>query len=340
MSSATKVLKGELTVSALMSRELVTVPLGTPLAKVVTLLTEGHSRHVLVVDSHGALVGVVADRDVLRHVIPGVTDSTWENKSVESVMLTKFATSSPDASPSDLAGVLVDGSIQCLPILEGNKLVGVMTSGDLLMSWNRLRPALQQAGVDHLTGLANRATFDRRLTEELDRSRRQNASLAVILCDVDHFKEINETCGHPTGDAVLRLVADCLSRHLRVYDVLARFGGDEFAAICSCCGPSEIESPIDRVQNAVHSMVVPLDGGRRGISLSIGAAIARPTLSNVTIDRLVRAADQCLYDAKQGGRDRVRIAELSDSETEHKRNVIANHPMDSDLLLDSLLHGV
>ena len=312
MSKGTKILKGKLTVSELMSRELVTVPLGTPLIKVAMLLTECHSRHVLVTDANGSLVGVVSDRDVLRHLVPGQEDASnaWEGKSVESVMVTKFVSTSPDANPNDLAAVLVDGAIQCLPILEGGKLVGVMTSGDLLLSWNRMRPVLQQAGVDHLTGLASRATFDRRMAEELERARRQNSSLSLVLCDVDHFKKINDTCGHLTGDAILRLVADCLVRHLRSYDVLARFGGDEFAAICSGCGPAEIEVPIRRVQDAVRSMSVPIENARQGLTLSIGASILRSGIGNVTPAQLIRSADECLYEVKNSGRDSARFVQF------------------------------
>ena len=320
MSNETKILKGKLTVSELMSRDLVTVPLGTPLRKVATLLTAGHSRHVLVTDAAGSLVGVVSDRDVLRHLVPGDLDSTnrWEAKSVESIMVTKFVASHPEANPVDLAAALVNGAVQCLPILEGGKLVGVMTSGDLLLSWNRLRPVLQQAGVDHLTGLASRATFDRRLAEELERSRRQHVPMSVIMFDVDYFKEINDTCGHLIGDAILRLVADCLTRHLRTYDVLARFGGDEFAAICSACGAAEIDAPLRRVQQAIRSISVPTEAGRRSITLSIGAAIVPPGLKDLTPAQLVRAADTCLYQVKDDGRDGAHFVELGEAGGEHR----------------------
>ncbi len=337
MSRETNVQKGTLTVSELMSRDLVTVPLGTPLRKIATLLTEGRSRHVLVTDAAGSLAGVVADRDLLRHIMPESGAAiAWRDQPVESVMVTKFVASSPDASPSDMAAVLVDGSIQCLPVLEGGKLVGVMTSGDLLLSWNRLRPVLQQAGSDYLTGLANRATFDRRLAEELERARRHHESLGLILCDVDHFKQINDTCGHLTGDAILRMVADCIARHLRSYDVLARFGGDEFAAICIGCGRSEIEAPIRRVQNSVRSMSVPTEDGRRGVTLSIGAAIAQPGSSHFTPAQMIHAADRCLYQAKAEGRDDARFADLGQTFDDDRRE--SWQPEDH--TLDALLQDV
>ncbi len=121
MSKGTTVLKGKLTVSELMSRELVTVPLGTPLLDVARQLTAGHCRHVLVTDAHGALAGVVSDRDVLRELVPGqpVESAAWQHKTVESVMVTKFMATTPKANPNDVVSVLVDGAIQCLRSRRG-----------------------------------------------------------------------------------------------------------------------------------------------------------------------------------------------------------------------------
>jgi diguanylate cyclase (GGDEF)-like protein len=313
MADRTRILEGQLTVSEVMSRELVQVPLGTPLSDVAAILTQGYTQHVLVTDSHGALVGVVWDRDLLRVMAQPQKEgvASWEGKTVEWVMVTKFVSSSPDACAEELAPVLVNGAIQCLPILEGGKLVGVMTPGDLLLSWNRLHPVLEQIGTDPLTGLANRATFDRRLAEEIARASRQSISLGLILFDVDYFKQINDTCGHLTGDAVLRMVAGCLRRHLREYDVIARFGGDEFAAICSACGCKDIEAPIRRVQAAIRTLSVPWGTKHRGITLSIGTAVVPDHRRQVTSAELIHAADACLYRAKASGRDRACSEELA-----------------------------
>ena len=314
MLQQTTILEGQLRVSEVMSRKPLTVPLGTPLEHVARLLAEGHSRHVLVTDHNGSLVGVVSDHDLLCHWAPWQGDGPkpLNGKTVESVMVTKFVAGTPDANAQDLAAALVDGAIECLPILEGGKLVGVMTSSDLLLSWNRMHPVFRQAGTDALTGLANRGTFDRRLAEELERSLRQQVALALILFDVDEFKRINDTCGHLTGDAVLRTIAVSLSRHLRVYDVLARFGGDEFAAICPGCDLQEIQVPIQRVQHGINRLSVPLDNERRGVTLSIGTAALRNRAGNVTPAQLIGAADECLYRAKADGGSRSCAVELGE----------------------------
>ncbi len=209
MTERTKIVEGNLKVSEIMSRTPVTVPTGTPLNRVLEVLTGGHSRHLLVTDTRGSVIGVVSEHDLLSRVAEWEAqhNTDWRQKPVEAVMVTKFVSGSPDVEASDLAALLADGGIACLPIIDDNKLVGVMTPNDLLVSWSRLHPVLQQAGCDSLTGLANRATFDRRLGEELARARRFHTPLSLILIDVDYFKQINDSCGHLTGDAVLRTMA-------------------------------------------------------------------------------------------------------------------------------------
>jgi len=169
----------------------------------------------------------------------------------------------------DVANIITHGDIHCVPVLEGDRLVGVLTAEDLLLSWNRLNPLLKEAATDSVTELASRATFNRRLAEEWERAERSGQPLGLILIDVDNFKSINDECGHTTGDAVLCMVGSCLRRTLRVYDIVARYGGDEFAAICCNCEPQDIEAPIGRLQSAVQSLTLPSDVGRRPITRSL-----------------------------------------------------------------------
>lgn len=307
MSKGTIIHDGQLQVSRVMSQDMMTIPLETPLKRVAELLSQGGTQHLLVTDQAGNLVGVVTERDLLRNLLKWQESGTaeLEGRTVESVMSSRFVCGSPDASADDVATLTVDQSIQCLPILEDGRLVGVLTSNDLLLSWNRLEPVVKQAGTDGLTGLANRTTFDRRLAEEFDRARRLLTPLSLLLFDVDRFKEINDQCGHQAGDAVLRMFGVCLTRHLRKYDVAARIGGDEFAVICSGCGPDEIISPIERLRRAVRCLSFPLGTERSPVSVSIGVAVLQSGFDDVQPYRLIQAADQCLYRAKRSGRDRI-----------------------------------
>ena len=133
----------------------------------------------------------------------------------------------------------------------------------------------------------------------------------MILIDVDNFKQINDTCGHKTGDAVLQMVGGCLKRHLRSYDVVARFGGDEFSAVCTDCDWDSVGSPIMRLRDGLKHLSIPAEMGRRGVTLSIGAAVIRRGYGRFTASDLVSAADEALYEAKRAGRDRAYRVELS-----------------------------
>jgi diguanylate cyclase (GGDEF)-like protein len=258
---------------------------------------------------------VVSSNDLLHYLAEsGVADrSVWATKTVEAIMTTHFLASRPEADASDITPMLASGSIDCVPVLEDDQLVGVLTADDLLFSWNRLDPVLKEAAVDPITRLLNRSTFNHRLDEEWERARRQGCSLAVTIIDVDGFKQINDSCGHPAGDAVLRMVGACLKRQLRSYDVVARFAGDEFAAICVDCNRENIDSPVRRLQQAVHNLSIPA-AGRRRVTLSVGVAVISGDLNDAVPADLIQAADACLYQAKREGRDRAFLVELSGSQ--------------------------
>ncbi len=148
------------------------------------------------------------------------------------------------------------------------------------------------ASTDRLTGLKNRREFDR-ILGTIPRQ-----PFAVLAIDVDHLKHVNDEFGHEAGDTVLRTVATTLSLMLRGWDVIARVGGDEFAAILLDVDPSEAASAAQRLRAAMH--LVPTPGGRSNISLGWASATAGTDPMSAW-----RRADECLYEAKRSGRDRV-----------------------------------
>ncbi len=148
------------------------------------------------------------------------------------------------------------------------------------------------ASTDRLTGLKNRREFDR-ILGTIPRQ-----SFAILAIDVDHLKRVNDAFGHEAGDTVLRTVATTLALMLRGWDVIARVGGDEFAAILLDVDPAEAASAAQRLRAAMH--LVPTPGGRSNISLGWASAPAGTDPMSAW-----RRADECLYEAKRSGRDRV-----------------------------------
>lgn len=151
---------------------------------------------------------------------------------------------------------------------------------------------------DALTGLANRRLFDESLQREVARSQRLDAPLSLLVLDVDHFKQVNDTYGHQTGDAVLREVADALVANTKNYDVAARYGGDEFVVLLPGCSRDDALGVADRVRNGIARAV-----GEAPVTISAGVATVPDNAGDA--ERLMAAADAALYDAKRTGRDRV-----------------------------------
>jgi diguanylate cyclase (GGDEF)-like protein len=152
---------------------------------------------------------------------------------------------------------------------------------------------------DQLTNVLNARAFADRLGEELDRNRRYPRPLALLYMDLDNFKIINDTHGHQTGDAVLRLVADAMRSSVRHSDVVGRLGGDEFAVLMP-------ETDAQLADAAAKRLVVNLRNvfkGTPNVTASIGVVSCTATDANT--DDLLRRADQAMYDAKKQGKDRV-----------------------------------
>jgi diguanylate cyclase (GGDEF)-like protein len=142
---------------------------------------------------------------------------------------------------------------------------------------------------DGLTGLANRRCWDEHVGREVERARRRNRPLSVLLCDVDHFKQINDHHGHAEGDAVLRRVGQRLSSRVRAGDVVARLGGDELGV---CCPDTTLD---EAVQLALQLRAVLVDGSA-SVTVSIGVAALQP--DDGSPEPLLARADQALYRAK------------------------------------------
>ncbi|MBL8937950.1 MAG: diguanylate cyclase [Archangium sp.] len=175
------------------------------------------------------------------------------------------------------------------------------------------RAALEHLSrTDGLTGLINRRHFEERLQAEWARSLRYRAPLSCMLLDIDHFKKVNDTWGHPFGDVVLKEVAAVARRALRDVDVLARYGGEELIALLPETSPEEAWRAAERVRMGVEAMrltcrtVEPPETVRCTASIGVSTA---PSPIIETPEQLVQLADECLYDAKQGGRNQVRQAE-------------------------------
>ena len=177
---------------------------------------------------------------------------------------------------------------------------------DRLKESNRM--LLELSHRDPLTGLYNRRQMMKTLENEMDRSNRTGDPVSLVLVDCDDFKKINDTYGHQTGDEVLMKLGETFNRHLRQYDSVARFGGDEFALILPSTDIPEAVGIAGRIRQEVEQMTVDADLADLQVTISLG--IARHPQTQVQIpEDLIREADYALYNAKRQGRNQVSVSD-------------------------------
>jgi diguanylate cyclase (GGDEF)-like protein len=266
----------------------------TPLFKIGDELPAGEGLFARVIDSRKAVV----ENDVGQ--VPGHLPGFRETVSAVCLPLVSFG---------QVLGVLVLESAfrDAFAPADVNALESVTdicaTAIQNARYFDRVR---QLAYLDGVTGIFNRRYFELRIAEEIARSSRHRLTFSVIMVDIDHFKQLNDEFGHLLGDEVLRQVSAIFTQQLRKSDVLSRYGGEEFAIIApETCLESAL-AVSDKLRRVVESWHFP--GVARPVTISAG--VAEFPAQGGTRDQLVKSADEALYAAKQGGRNRVVTAQM------------------------------
>jgi len=191
------------------------------------------------------------------------------------------------------------------PPLDGlESVVGVVM--DISERRKMLDEIYRLARTDSLTGLWNRGYFMDVACRELARSRRDLSPLSLIMIDVDHFKNVNDTHGHEAGDDALRCLAEVVALSVREGDLVARLGGEEFVALLPNARVADACNVAERIREGIRSRELGCRSGACfGLTVSVGVATHRNR--ETPLEELLRCADEALYAAKRGGRDRVEI---------------------------------
>jgi two-component system, cell cycle response regulator len=216
-----------------------------------------------------------------------------------------------DATAEERIGAFDLGAADLLsPPLAGGELIARVRAA--LRDRHTLAALENRAYRDPLTGLLNRAALEDQLRREWSTSRRHGTALSVLVVDLDHFKAINDTHGHATGDDVLRRVAEILVGAVRSSDLVARYGGDEFVVVAPGCPPESAAPLAMRFRSGLAAATIAVPG--TGDSITITASVGIAGVADVirwSPQDVLHLADQALYHAKRSGRDAVAIHDAS-----------------------------
>ena len=189
---------------------------------------------------------------------------------------------------------------------KSGKIIG---GAELFTATNRVRTMERRikeleamALLDNLTGIANRSYIEKELLMRFEERRRFGVPFGILFMDIDHFKNINDTYGHDVGDRVLKSVADTLVANSRPFDLVGRWGGEEFLGIIRSVTGKQLEQLGDRLRLLVKSSYIMLKEDKLSVSISTGATLVREDDSR---DTLLNRADMLLYASKRDGRNRL-----------------------------------
>lgn len=196
-------------------------------------------------------------------------------------------------------------------LVEGEPDGLVLLQEDITERKNHQATLERLATTDHLTGLLNRRAFLDATEKEIRRAHRYGQPLAMIMIDIDHFKRINDSYGHPAGDEVLRRVAATCRGMLRDEDLMGRLGGEEFAITLVQPPLPQAAAVAERLRKSVAELAIEHEGQRLAVTVSLGIAEIGEDIAG--LDQLVSRADACLYAAKRQGRNRACTAPVQGS---------------------------
>jgi len=292
-------------------RRLLTSLTGTLGGDSAVLLARPDGERLVVAAAYGAAAAVGTE---LRPVPPGLDELTGPRVCTAApppgVLLGAPQSwwAIPVAQRGEPFGILLVGAGRPGAMTEARAQIAAALAGQGMTAYENARLFSQvrrMATVDGLTGLYNRNHFFAEADRQLRGALRYRQPIAAVMVDIDHFKRINDTYGHPVGDEVIRVVAERLRDALRDADVLGRYGGEEFALIVPQTGAAAAELA-ERLRHVVSGNPVPTAAGPLPVTISVGLACLDG--ADEDLRQLLSRADGALYQAKQAGRDRVCIA--------------------------------
>ncbi len=307
-----------LTLEQIMSTHPLMVEEDDTVLRACELMQERRGGSVMVVkwrrDSAGGepwpeVAGIFTERDVVKSLVR--FREGLASMRVSEVMTSPVMSLAPEEDVANAENLMMLLRIRRIPVVREGRLVGLITRGEVMEAMRRRmaedeekREELEEkAAHDALTGLANRLLFDETLQREVARFLRHGGSLSLTMIDIDHFKDVNDRHGHPMGDKVLKQLAAILSSNVRKTDLVARWGGEEFAVLETLTEDYRAGVVAEKLRQEVEKADFGDEDVRLKVTISAGVAVFRAGMQRAS--QLVKRADEALYRAKRSGRNRV-----------------------------------
>lgn len=285
-------------VSYVMSKKVATVSPGTTLITVGRMMSEKRISCVIVQENNKVL-GIISERDIVRRF--ATNEDELPKVKAKQAMSSPVQTLYADTTLERAVALMTEKGFRRFPILNRReKLVGIVTQSDVLKAFvSEMEIAHEKmkdlAIRDYLTGMYNRRLFMTALEKEFYRSKRYKTPMAIIMIDIDDFKEVNDKHGHPYGDRILQTVGEIIRRQSRDADVAARYGGEEFIVLTHGTDAEHASRLAERLRVAISES---------GVTVSCGVAHYPNTKSRFP-DDLIRLSDEALYAAKKNGKNQI-----------------------------------
>jgi diguanylate cyclase (GGDEF)-like protein len=298
-------------IETIMSKDVSTAELNTPISIIINKLYNDKLGAIVIINNKNVPIGIITERDIVGGLYK-FKEQLLKKKARE-VMTSPIVYISPDSDIEEAAILMALNRIRRLPVINDNKLVGIISYKDLANTLRKNYYSLEEkteiledkANKDALTSLYNKGYIFDQLKYQISLSQSTKKPFSIIMIDIDHFKKVNDTFGHLCGDYVLKKISSIFSEQTRSVNIIGRYGGEEFLILCPGSDKYSAFNFAERLRTLIENMQFAYEGKNFKITISAGVAefdnkIKKP-------ETLIANADTALYQAKNSGRNRTVI---------------------------------
>jgi len=300
-------------VEQIMFRDVLKVNRNEIAIKICEAMDKHRLGAVVVVDKDDYPIGIVTERDIIKTIISYKEKTPYITAG--DIMSSPLVTLNPDDDIEFAFIQLSLNRIRRIPVVKDNKLVGIVSYRDISNALRKNLYKLQektenleiQVITDPLTGLYNKRYVNEQIKILFNLSKRTNQPMAVIMIDIDFFKNVNDTYGHLCGDEVLKKIAIILKEKSREINIVGRYGGEEFIILGPISDYKSAYYSAERIRSVIENTLFSCEENKKqfNITISAGISIWNPKINNYK--ELIKQADDALYLAKRSGRNQVRM---------------------------------